>query len=874
MPEATKRFGTFEVLSLLGKGGMGEVYRARDTKLGRDVALKFLPAEFAADRDRMARFEREARVLASLNHPNIAQIYGLEESAAAHFLVLELVDGETLAERLRRGSIPIEEALAIAKQIAEGLEGAHEKDITHRDLKPANIKITPDGKVKVLDFGLAKALTSETSTFADSPTMLSGSLSQPNVILGTAPYMSPEQAKGRPVDRRTDVFSFGCVLFEMLTGHRAFDGENVTDTISRVLQRDPDWTRVPANIPGSIRSLLRVCLEKDVKRRRQTATDVRIDIEQALSEPQSSAAAAATIPRRTPIAWIAALTVAIAAIVVLAIVAAGHFREVSPPEMRLQILTPSSNSLGIALAPDGRHIVFVASGNGPSRLWLRSLDKTDAQPMTGTEGAGNPFWSADSRSIGFFAAGKLYRIDLAGGSPQLIANAPAQRGGCWNADGSILFAPSNGPLMRVVESGGEPVAVTRIDPRLTSHRWPACLPDGRHFLFFAQGDPAVAGIYLASIDGGEPKRLVASNAAGVFLNPDRLLFVQQGALVAQHLDLARQELTGDPVVVSDAVIVSRGLNLGVFSASQDGRIAYRATVAPNQLFWYDRTGKLLGIASEPDATVLDGAELSPDGRRVAFQRTVENNTDIWLSDLARDIFIRFTVNPATEQMPVWSSDSSRIAFTSSVAGPGNLYVKPSSGAGLEKPLLESPNNKAPQDWSKDGRFLLYVEVDRKTANDLWALDLSRNAEKRAVANSPFDERMGQFSPDARWVTYATNESGRDEIVVQPFPDASAKWQISKSGGTMPRWSADGRELYFIAPDGKLMASPVTASGQTFEAGTPQALFPTRLANGSTLSFNARYAVSREGRFLINQTAEDSGASPITLILNWNPQQKK
>jgi Tol biopolymer transport system component len=493
--------------------------------------------------------------------------------------------------------------------------------------------------------------------------------------------------------------------------------------------------------------------------------------------------------------------------------------------------------------------------------------------MMGTEGAANPFWAADSRSIGFFAAGKLYRIDLAGGSPQLIANAPAQRGGCWSVNGSILFAPSNGPLMRVAESGGEPVAVTRIDPRLTSHRWPDCLPDGRHFLFFAQGDPAVAGIYLASIEGGEPKRLVASNAAGVFLNPDRLLFVQQGALVAQHLDMARQELTGDPVVVSDAVIVSRGLNFGVFSASQDGRIAYRATLAPNQLFWYDRTGKLLGIASEPDATGMDEAELSPDGRRVAVQRTVENNTDIWLRDLARDIFVRFTVNPATEQMPIWSPDGMRIAFTSSVTGPGNLYVKPSSGAGVEKPLVESAKNKGAQDWSKDGRFLLYVEVDPKTANDLWALD-TVNGEKRVVANSPFDERMGQFSPDARWVTYATNESGRDEIVVQPFPDASAKWQISKNGGTMPRWSTDGRELYFIAPDGKLMASPVTASGQTFEAGTPQALFPTRLANSSALTFNARYAVSRDGRFLIDQTAEDSGASPITLILNWNPQQKK
>jgi Tol biopolymer transport system component len=433
--------------------------------------------------------------------------------------------------------------------------------------------------------------------------------------------------------------------------------------------------------------------------------------------------------------------------------------------------------------------------------------------------------------------------------------------------------------MRVSASGGDPVAITKLDsPRQTSHRFPSFLPDNRHFLYYAQGNPSVSGIYLASLDGGEAKRLVESGIAGVYLHPGWLLFARQGTLIAQQFDAARGELKGEAVPVTDPVISSEGINLGAFSASADGRIAYRDKIPPMQLSWFDRTGKVLGAATEPDASGIGNPELSPDDKRIAVQRSVQSNTDIWLRDLARSSFIRFTLNPAGEQIPIWSPDGLRITFLSARSGPGNLYVKATGGAADEELLLESPNNKAPQDWSKDGRFLMYLEIDPNRGNDLSVLDLTDKARRpRAVATTAFDERMGQFSPDGRWVTYATNESGRFEIVVQPFPDPSAKWQVSTNGGIAPRWSADGRELYFLAPDGKMMAAPVTASNATFEAGAPQALFTTRLSrqpNSGIVVFRPQYDVSRDGRFLIAQPVEESAASPITLILNWNSEKRK
>jgi Tol biopolymer transport system component len=706
----------------------------------------------------------------------------------------------------------------------------------------------------------------------------------------------------------------------------------VAQILARVLEREPDWTRLPADVPPRIRELLRRCLQKDAKKRRQTATDVRFDLEEA-TEPQ---AAAVPLPsgegaakRRVRVAGFVA-TLATAAAVALAI---PYFRsaEPSPPEMRLQITTPATSSpLHFALSPDGRSIVFVASGDGgPDRLWLRPLDKTDPQPMPGTEGAQFPFWSPDSRSIGFFASSKLYRIDIAGGPPQALADAPAGRGGSWSRDGVIVFGPTGtSPLLRIAASGGEPVPLTKLDAsRQFSHRLPHFLPDGRHFLFYATGNLEGAGIYLGSLDGEEPKRLAANDTAAAYLAPDRVVFVRQGTLVARQFDVERGELTGDPETLADPVGEDPGgFALGGFSVSADGRVAHRAGGGERrQLTWYDRTGKTVRMASRSEG-FLRYPELSPDGRRVAVDLTVQNNRDVWLMDLERGGSIRFTFDAGIDGAPVWSPDGARIAFRSARKGAGDLYVKPSSGAGTEELVLETPNNKWPQDWSMDGRFLLYYETDPKTGWDLKALDMSGAREAQArqgaavnnasptgrsdqemsgareaqarqgeavnnaspagrsnqamtgnerkpvtVVNTPFEESHGQFSLDGRWVAYATNESGRFEIVVQPFPEPTGKWQVSTGGGREPRWRADGRELYFIALDGKVMAASIATSGSTFQAGTPVALFATRIAGTAGGNTRPQYAVSRDGRFLINELAEEATVSPITLILNWKPK---
>jgi Tol biopolymer transport system component len=872
------RLAHYEIKRHLGTGGMGEVYEANDSKLGRSVAIKLLPEAFSHDSDRVSRFKREARVLASLNHPNIAAIYGLEESGGRKFLVMELVPGETLAEKIKRGAIPLAETLGIATQITNALEVAHEKSVVHRDLKPANVKITPEGVVKVLDFGLAKAYAPDPTevSLTNSPT-LTAMATQKGVILGTAAYMSPEQAKGKDVDRRTDIFAFGAVLYEMLTGRAAFDGEDVQDIIGAVLKSEPDFRRLPAGTPPSLHRLLRRTMQKDARQRLGDIRDARIEIEEAKTEGNGSVTSSR---RGARLAWIASLAIAAVLMVALAILAVRHLREtppLSPAEMRVEISTPSTTApLHFALSPDGRHLVFVASGGGSQGLWLRALDKSEAQPLARTDGAEFPFWSADSRSIGFFSSDKLFRMDIGGGPPQFLA-AVSERGGlggAWNADGTILFAPkSTGPLFRIAASGGEPVAVTMLDPpRQLGHRFPKFLPDGRHFLFYAVGSSEASSIYLGSIDGGKPRKLTAADASGAYLHPGWVVFVQQGALVARRLDIVRGELVGDPVTLADPVGYDAGFSLlSGLSVSDDGRIAYRVSGVP-QLTWLDRAGKAVGVGGGPDAHGLVFPELSPDGQSVAGQRAVQNNADVWLLDLVRGGFTRFTFDPALDGAPLWSPDGTRIAFDSNRKGAFNLYLKPLSGARTEELLLETANNKIPQDWSKDGRFLLYREVDRKSNGDLWALEMTGSERKpHVVINTPFEERNGQFSPDGRWVAYETNESGRFEIVVQPFPDPRGKWQVSTNGGAEPRWRADAKELYFIAPDGNLMAVSVVASGSTFEAGKSEILFPTQIRTTSVTGIRPQYAVSRDGRFLINQAAQKSSSAPIMLILNWKPK---
>ena len=697
------------------------------------------------------------------------------------------------------------------------------------------------------------------------------------MILGTAAYMAPEQARGKAVDRRADIWSFGCVLFEMLTGARAFGGDDVAETLANVINKEPAWDALPPSVPTHVRQTLRLCLKKSIRERVPDIGAVRLALEGAfetVASPATPATTASSRGRWPLMAALVPLAVAATLIAAMAMPTLRYLRETLPPEMRLEIATPAGDEqLHFALSPDGRSLVFVATGDGASRLWLRPLDRTEARPLAGTEGGTAPFWSPDSRSIGFFAGGKLLRIDVAGGAPQMLATVNAtSTSGSWNADGTILFAAhTTDPLWRVAASGGEPVAVTRLDPpRQITHRHPQFLPDGRQFLFYAFGMPDAAGIYLGSLDGGTPVRLTAADSGGAFLAPDRLVFVRQAALIARRLDLARRVLTGDPVTLADAVGVD-GFARGGFAVSSASQVAYRAGgSASRHLVWVDRKGKAAGAAGEPDANDLRVPELSPNGRMVAMSRAVQGNQDIWLLNLLRGGRTRLTVDAAFDTNPIWSPDGMRLAFASNRTGVFDLYVKPSNGSGVEERLVNSPNTKQPQDWSRDGQWLVYYELSPTTGHDLWGLDMTApDQAPRVVAATAAEEVLAQFSPDGRLVAYQTNESGRFEVVVQSFPDAGGKSQVSTAGGVAPRWRADGKELYFLAPDATLMAVPVTNTRTALEAGSPVALFPTRIVDGGTVALNRpQYAVARDGRFLINQPLGDATAAPITLILNW------
>jgi Tol biopolymer transport system component len=864
---------------------MGEVYRARDPRLGRDVAVKVLPAAFSADPERLHRFEQEARAAAALNHPNILAVYDIGQHDGAPYMVSELLEGETLRERLNGGALPVRKAVEHAIQMAHGLAAAHEKGITHRDLKPENVFVTADGRVKILDFGLAKLVQGEPSAAAVSALPTTPPNTQTGLVLGTIGYMSPEQVRGLPADHRSDIFAFGTILYEMLSGHRAFRGETTADTMTAILKENPpDLPVVDRHISPALERIADRCLEKSPAARFQSAGDLAFALE-GLSSQSEAAASTTVIARRkgllsnARVAWTLLATAGLA-IAAMSIPAILYLRErpAANPEVRLELTTPATRQpLHFAISPDGRRLVFVASGEGVQRLWQRPLDAVTALPLEGTEGAEYPFWSPDSRAIGFFSAGKLKRVDITGGPPQIVADTPNGRGGAWNRDGTILFAPTNASgLVRVPASGGEFQPVTKLaPPRQGSHRWPQFLPDGRRFLFFVQGNPEGQGIYLGSLDSTDTTRLTSAEGAGAYTEPGALVFQQQNALVVRGFDVAGSRLTGDPVTIADRVSYDAGFNLAGFSVSAVGRLAYRAGGSERrQLTWFDRTGKVVGVAGEPDTNNLVTNALSRDGRRIAVMRTVQSNQDIWMIDVLRGGATRFTFDPALDAFGVWSPDGTRIAFESNRNGSLDLFLKPSSGAGAEELVLASPSTKIPTDWSLDGRFLLYQNADPKTGWDLVALPMIGDRKPIVVVSTPFEERGGQFSPDGRWVAYQSNESGRFEINVQPFPGPGGKWQVSTAGGTDARWGPDGKELFFLAPDLKLMAVPVRVSDSTFDAGSPAALFfQTRIVVGGAADQAAQYAVSRDGRFLFNVPDDTSTVAPITLVLNWTPGLK-
>jgi serine/threonine protein kinase len=866
------RFGPYEVTDSIGSGGMGEVYRAVDRSLKRDVAIKVLPASFASDADRLARFQREAEVLAALNHPSIAHVYGLETAGGVHALVMELVPGETLADRLALGAIPVEEALTIAMQIASALEAAHDKGIVHRDLKPANIKLRPDGTAKVLDFGIAKTLAPHSG--AHGPVTTAPAMTATGFVLGTAAYMSPEQARGKAVDERTDIWAFGCVLYEMLTGQRAFAADDAATTMARILQGSADLSLLPALVSSAVRNTLALCLQKDVKKRIADIRDVRLALEGAFETvaPQQNAATSSSM--RSRLTWLALGAVVSALAAAVAWRGLNEPAALPPEEMRLEVSTPATTApLQFALSPDGRHLAFVASDQGQQRLWLRSFAVEEARPIAGTDGARYPFWSVDSRSIGYTTSGSIYRVSIAGGAPEKLVSVFFAGGAAFNAEGGLLYSPgSSWPLMYLPRSGGRPTVAAPLQEGHAGYRFPQFLPDGRRFLFYAAGEPEKSGVYLGSLDGGQPTRLTAADSAGAFLAPNWVLFAQQGALIARRVDLARTELKGEPVIVSARVSTEANGRSG-FSVSTAGQVAFRTSGAQrSQLTWRDRAGAALGTAAEADTVGLSFPELSPDGSRVMAQRSVAGNWDIWWLDLERGSWSPLSRDPSNEQLPVWSPDSSRIAFSSNPSGRGNLYLRDARGRSSSQLLFESENQKQPQSWSSDGRLLLYYEIDPRTNRDLWSLDID-SGERRVIANSRDDERSGQFSPDGRWVAYETDASGQQfEVVVQSLTEPTARWAVSTRGGTQPRWSADSAEIYFISPELTMMAARVTAApgeDPAVEIDTPVELFPVRLAGDAvTTAVKAQYAVAADGRFLINEIADDDADVPITLILNW------
>ena len=852
------KLGTYEIVSRIGKGGMGEVWRARDPRLGRDVAIKVSAQQFTD------RFEREARAIASLNHPNICTLYDV----GPNYLVMELVEGPTLAERIAQGPIPLEEALGIAKQIADALEAAHEKGIVHRDLKPANVKIRPDGSVKVLDFGLALSMAEATELTPDSPTMLS----LPGMILGTAGYMSPEQARGQKADKRSDIWAFGVVLYEMVTARRLFDGKTVSDALAAVLLRDPEFGQAPQRV----QRLLRACLQKDRRDRLHDIADAKLLLGD--DEP------AATAPSRSRRAgWIAAVAVPTALLAALGFV---RFREKPPVvgPISSAILPPETTVFDFvgqnglpALSPDGKWIVFGArTADNKHPLWLRPLASTTAQVLAGTDGGTFPFWSPDSRNVAFFAEGKLKKIAISGGPALTIADTRAGGvGGSWSPEGIILFSPNNSPLLKVAASGGNFSPVTSLEAtKSRAHRFPWFLPDGRHFLF---EDVSNADTVLRTGSLDSPETVVLGHVdSNAVYSAGHVLFVRENTLMAQPFDEKNRAAQGEAVPVAERVsTVSLVGRVGVFTISASGLLAYQTgdSAGAQRLNWFDRGGKAVGTLGEPGD--FPNLELSPDRKSAAVSVIdATGNQDIWLYDLARGLRTRFTFDPSQDRQPVWSPDGNTIAWDRRNPK-GQLYRKASDGKGSEELLYEDAGANNPTSWSPDGKFLLFNRSLVGTGSGVWILPLTPDKpgsplKPVPLVDTPFQEQRGAFSPDGHWVTYASNESQQSEVYVVPFPGPGGKRQISTAGGDFPRWRRDDKEIFYAGLDGKLMAAEVTLKAGSIEVGPVRPLgIPVALGRGYP------YDISLDGQRILAITAPERSASPpLTLVQNWTSLLKK
>ena len=851
---------------------MGEVYRARDIQLNRDVALKVLPEAVSGNSDRLRRFELEAQSTSDLNHPNILTIFDIGTHDDTSFIVSELLEGETLREQLQTTVLAPRRATDYAVQIARGLAAAHERGVIHRDLKPENIFITADGRVKILDFGLAKLVESNEQVDAQTnvPTRKVGT--EPGTVMGTVGYMSPEQAAGRRVDHRADIFSFGAVLYEMLSGVRAFQRDTAIETLNAILKEDPQefssiTTRV---IPPALESVVWHCLEKKPERRFQSASDAAFALE-ALSGHSGSTSATIIKPVSQPgvnrerLIWIAACSLLAITAAVLGFLYFGRTQTIARP-IRLALATPEKASFParVTISPDGQRVAFLANNaEGKRLLWVRQLDSSDAQQLAGTEGANSPFWSPDSHSLGYFVSGKLLRVDAAGGRPQVLCNVPEISGGAWSPDGTILLGGKDG-LLRVSAQGGSPTLVTKIAPKEEAHRWPYLLPDGRHFVFLADAERTEDhNIRVGSFDSQE-SQILFSAITRIAYASGYLLYVSQGALVAHPFDVRSLKLTGDPVPIADHIAQLGGNHEFDFSVSDNGVLAYQSGNSSSQLTWFDREGKKLGTVGEP--ADYSTVALSPDGRRAAVGLLDADGRagDLWITDVTRGNLTRLTFDPQSDSDAVWSPDGSQIMFSSNRAGDGftNLFMKSAGGAGEEQVVLKSESTKFPTDWSRDGKSILFENW--KKAGEMWILTRSSDWEAKPVLQSTaFSQIQGVFSPDGHFIAYVSDESGRPEVYVQTLPASGDKWQVSSAGGAFPRW---GKELYYVTLDGRLMAV-ATKTGGKFETGVPRQLLQTNIKVLGGLGYP--YSVSPDGqRFLINTRIEANNLAPMTIVLNW------
>ncbi|MBI2681664.1 MAG: protein kinase [Acidobacteriales bacterium] len=876
------KLGPYEILAPIGAGGMGEVYKARDTRLEREVAIKVLPGQSSASVELRTRFEREARAISSFQHPNICTLHDVGHQDNTDYLVMELLDGESLAKRLERGPIPLDQLLKIAFEIAGALDKAHHNGIVHRDLKPGNIMLTKGG-AKLMDFGLAKpssvalAGSGTLPVFSAALTMdsLHSPITQQGTIIGTIQYMSPEQLQGKDADARSDIFAFGAVLYEMATGKRAFEGKSQLSVASAILEKDPEPISISQPLtPQGLEQVVRTCLAKDPEDRFQTAHDLRLQLGWIESGGmRASVPASGGYSTRRMAAWIVAAAIAAAALTAAAI---ALFRETPRPEVvRSNLLPPEKSafqSMDVVFSPDGRTLAFVAAGESGSGIWVRQMNASAAKLLSGTEGASAPFWSPDGKSLGFFGDSKLKKVDVVSGAVMTICEAPDARGGSWSADGVIIFTPTtDDALYRVSADGGTPSPLTQLDSasKDQTHRWPQFLPDGR-YIYLSRAVIAkneTTGIYIAALGSKERVQLVKTEFRGMYV-AGYLLFMQNRSLFAQKLDLKRSRLAGSPVLLAENVL-SDNRWTAAYAASATMLAFHSGAEGSNQLVWFDRTGKVL---EGKGATQVGVFRLSPDGSKVAVSATDRGNSiDLWILDLALDTKTRFTFLDNAEDDPQWSPDGKTIVYDSTVLGQYDIYSKPADGSEKETLLWKSTSVKYSTSVSRDGKFLAFDNTDPTNENrtDVFVLPLTGDHKAFPFQATKAVEQFGDFSPDGKWMAFTSNEAGRHEIYVAPFPGGQTKYQVSQGGGMFPRWRRDGKELYYVSLDLFITAVDVDSTDRSFSAGNAKKLFRIRPSRPAYA-----FDVAADGkRFLVNQLA-GANVNPMSLVLNWTQELEK